>query len=244
MKMESWCSICSKQQTFSSEDDYYSCRASLVSRGCPFNRCVTRERAMAKVLFDIHGRDHLNGLSIHEAAPAWRGLSLYLADLDSPNYVCSGYFKDKPFGIGVGRFINQDLQRQTFGDQVFDLVLHLDVLEHLFEPFKALGEIYRTLKAGGRCIFTVPTYPELIKSKRVAGLSEGGEIFYIEKAEYHGNPQDPDNGSLVTWKYGYDLPLLISRFTKFDVEVRRWQDRSSAICGPMTEVYICTRPHE
>lgn len=152
----------------------------------------------------------------------------------------SGYFPEHPFGSMVGGLRNEDLENQTFGNELFDLVVHLDVMEHLFSPFAALQEVYRTLKPGGRCIFTAPTYPERVRSEQVAFM-EAGDLRIVGNPEYHGNPQN-SNGSLVTWRYGYDLPYLITNRAGFDVEVRRWYSPSKAIMGPMTEVYILTKP--
>jgi SAM-dependent methyltransferase len=122
---------------------------------------------------------------------------------------------------------------------MFDLVIHMDVLEHLFNPFEALREIKRTLRPGGHCLFTAPTYPERAQSEQVA-FQEGDTVRIVGTPEYHGNPQDPQ-GSLVTWRYGYDLPHAISKVVGFDTEVRRWYSREDAIMGPMTEVYILTK---
>ncbi len=127
-------------------------------------------------------------------------------------------------------------------DESVDVWLHLDVLEHLFNPFQAMREIYRTLVPGGVCLFTAPTYPDRARSEQVAFLEPDGSTRIVGQAEYHGNPQHPEQGSLVTWRYGYDLPLLLQRETRFDVEVRRWQSKAIAVMGPMTEVYICRKP--
>ena len=128
------------------------------------------------------------------------------------------------------------MENQTFGDAEFDIVIHLDVMEHLFDPFRALAEIYRTLRPGGTCIFTTPTYPGRTLSEQVAFRQSNG-IRIVGEPEYHGNPQNKD-GSLVTWRYGYDLPYLIGARTGFEVEVRRWHAPAEAIMGTMTEVYL------
>lgn len=167
------------------------------------------------------------------------GISLWLRK-NCRGYVMSGYFPGKPFGEIIGELRNEDLERQTFENESFDVVLHLDVLEHVFRPFVALKEIERTLKPGGVCVFTAPTYPERQVSEQVA-FQEPGGLRIVGVPEYHGNPQSAE-GALVTWRYGYDLPLLIARHTGFDVEVRRWYSRSRAIVGPMTEVYILSKP--
>lgn len=235
------CPICDKIVNFVSDDDYWSCRDGLRSSQCPNGNCVTRERAIGEVLFDLFQPDALRNLAVYECSPVMRGLSLWLRN-NCMNYNPTGFFPASQFGTFVKGIRNENLENLTLEDDSVDIWLHLDVLEHLFNPFVALKEIYRTLKPGGVCIFTAPTYPERIKSEQVAWLLPDGELKIIGKEEYHGNPQNPDEGALVTWRYGYDLPLLIQRETGFDVEVRRWQSREIAVMGRMTEVYICKIP--
>ena len=233
---EAICSICNVSQCFRSPDDFWSCRDALVTSTCPMNGCVTRERALATALFGLFDRQAISDYLIHEAAPSGRGLSVWLSR-NCRKYTGSGYFPESPLGSLVGGLRNEDLESQTFPDESLDIVIHADVLEHLFEPFKALNEIYRTLKPGGTCVFAAPTEGARFESLQVAFRGESGDVRIVGTPEYHGNPQS-DVGSLVTWKYGYDLPLLITRMTPFDVEVRRWQDKSVAVMGTMTEVYI------
>jgi SAM-dependent methyltransferase len=49
-----------------------------------------------------------------------------------------------------------DLQRLPFRDQSFDAVVNIVTLEHVREPALVLGELYRTLKQGGRILLVVP----------------------------------------------------------------------------------------
>ncbi len=240
MDFNSRCPICDCNKRFVAADDFYSCRDGLRSSECPLGNCVTRERAMAQVLFSLYSRETVASLIIHEAAPTARGLTLWLRK-NCLGYSATGYFPQVPFGTMQGKLRNEDLENQTYSDEYFDLVIHLDVMEHLFNPFQALREIYRTLKPGGRCLFTAPTYPDRLKSRQVAWLREDGSLHTEGKPEYHGNPQRPEAGALVTWRYGYDLPVLIARETSFDVQVRRSQMESVAIMGYMTEVYILSK---
>jgi hypothetical protein len=240
ISMISFCAICKSEKKFTAIDDYYSCRSSLKSPDCQFGGCATRERAISKVITSFYSEEQLKGMLIHESSPALRGLSLWLFT-NCRGYIPTGYFPDKLAGEYVGKYRNENLEQQTFADASLDLVVHLDVLEHLFNPFAALADIFRTLKPGGRCIFTAPTYPNREKSEQVS-FNEPTGLRIIGEPEYHGNPQHPENGALVTWRYGYDLPLRISRETNFDVEVRRWQSKSDAVLGPMTEVYILNKP--
>lgn len=233
------CPICNEIKTFIAPDNYESCRDSLYSPSCQTKGCVTRERAVASVLFSLFDRKGIANLRIHDVAPADRGMSYWLF-LNAFSMSATGYFPTHAFGSKVGDLRNEDLENQTFGDCEFDVVIHLDVMEHLFNPFQALKEVYRTLKPSGYCLFTTPTYTDRYNSEQVAFI-ENGKLRIVGEPEYHGNPQDP-TGSLVTWRYGYDLPKLIAEQTAFNVEVRRWQSPAEAIMGPMTEVYVLRRP--
>ena len=232
------CPICDGDRTFSSPDDYWSCRDKLTAPACEYVVCISRHRALAAALFSIHPRERVASLKIHESSPAPIGVSLWLKQ-NCPHYVGSGYFPDHPFGATVSGLRNENLEAQTFADETFDVVLLMDVMEHLFAPFQALREIRRSLKPGGVCLFTAPTYPDRARSEQVAFLEKGG-LRVVGEPEYHGYPQDK-NGSLVTWRYGYDLPLRIYRETGYEVEVRRWYSPRKAIVGPMTEVYILSK---
>jgi SAM-dependent methyltransferase len=99
---------------------------------------------------------------------------------ECPDYVRSGYFPDLPFGTivadAIGGIRNENLEHQTFADETFDLVLHLDVMQHLFDLFQALREIKRTLKTDGLCIFTAPTDQERFYSEQVAFVEADGAL--------------------------------------------------------------------
>lgn len=231
------CPICNLTNEFSSEDDYWHCRDGLSTQSCSLNGCVTRERAMAKVLFDLYPRVNLAGLVVYECSPCMRGLSLWLSK-NCNSYNPTGYFPKNEMGQIVNGIKNENLENLTLSSESVDIWLHLDVLEHLYNPFVAISEIYRTLKKDGICLFSAPTYSDRSNSEQVAHINEDGSLRIRGTPEYHGNPQRPEDGALVTWRYGYDLPLLIQRETKFNIEVRRWQDSGSAIMGPMTEIYI------
>jgi SAM-dependent methyltransferase len=91
----------------------------------------------------------------------------------------------------------------TFTDNTFDLFLTQDVLEHVFNPQKAVREMLRVVKPGGYVIFTIPIFHGK-KTVRRARLDENGNVEYIEDAVYHGNPVDSE-GSLAVWDYGDDF---------------------------------------
>lgn len=54
-----------------------------------------------------------------------------------------------------------DGNKLPFGNNSYDLVTSLDVLEHLVDDRKAMGEIFRVLKPGGFFLVSVPAHPWL-----------------------------------------------------------------------------------
>ena len=52
------------------------------------------------------------------------------------------------------------------GDGLFDTVLCTEVLEHLEDPARAIGEMSRVLKVGGHCILTTPFFWHIHEAPR------------------------------------------------------------------------------
>jgi hypothetical protein len=81
-----------------------------------------------------------------------------------------------------------------------------------------LREAGRTLRPGGACLFTVPTYKGKVTSERRAHYRPDGGVDHPAGPEYRGNPVS-DAGSLVTFHYRYDFAELIAAWSGPDVEV-------------------------
>jgi len=60
--------------------------------------------------------------------------------------------------LGVALPAQADATSIPFGDSVFDAVFIFDVLEHVDEESKALAEIRRVLRPGGKLLVTVPAF--------------------------------------------------------------------------------------
>jgi 2-polyprenyl-3-methyl-5-hydroxy-6-metoxy-1,4-benzoquinol methylase len=52
----------------------------------------------------------------------------------------------------------EDIQNLSFADASFDTIISCETIEHVPMPNKALSEIYRVLKPGGRFFLTCPNY--------------------------------------------------------------------------------------
>lgn len=95
----------------------------------------------------------------------------------------------------------EDLERLTFPDGAFDLVLSEDVFEHLHDYRSGFRQVHRVLRTGGYHVFTIPFYFD----RRTADLWEmvEGKRVLREPVEYHG---DPVRGSIPCYThFGYDL---------------------------------------
>lgn len=227
---EGYCPICRKNTTFEARSEWL--RDNLICVTCP-NGSIPRERALMLVLDRLFS--DWRKYAIHESSPVHRGASYKLRD-QCQRYIASQFFTDRPLGVEVLGFRNENLEQTTFEDEQFDLIITQDVLEHVNFPDRVFRECARTLKKGGAHIFTVPTLPDTIGIFRRAQFSENRIEHYAEPI-YHGNPIDP-NGSLVTFDYGYKLPEYIKDWSGLDVEVTRFHDSYHGLLGEFMEVYV------
>lgn len=99
---------------------------------------------------------------------------------------------------------SENLENLTYDNETFDLVLTSDTLEHVPDIRKALTEISRVLKPGGKHIFTVPVVWNRLTRNRTD-----------HEPSYHGAGQ-PDY--LVFNEFGHDI-INIVKGCGFSVKV-------------------------
>lgn len=94
------------------------------------------------------------------------GVNVVGLDLDVPSLIKARDGLDHlppSTGDAATSFLSGDAYRLPFADAAFDVVICSEVLEHLHEYDRALAEIRRVLKPGGRFVPTVPrAWPERI----------------------------------------------------------------------------------
>jgi len=201
--------------------DYYLCE-----------KCnsIPRQRHIQAIL-DLHFPGW-EDKAIHESSPSNAFISQYVR-----NYSSSQYFSD----IAPGQFLNgvrcEDIESLTFSDNSFDFFITQDVLEHVFNPAKAIRDIHRVLKPGGAHVFTAPKHKGLLETRCRAALETNGEIRYLLEAQYHGNPIG-DGRALVTWDYGYDFEQLLSEWSGASAAAYHTRDRSKGLDAEFNEVYV------
>jgi len=114
----------------------------------------------------------------------------------------SEYFADAEPGTLRDGIRVEDVQRLTYADASFDLVTHCDVLEHVPDDARALSELQRVLRPGGRLLFTVPLHPGAHTIER-ARLRDG-VVEHIDAPVYHHDQLRPQ-GILAFRDYGLDI---------------------------------------
>jgi len=100
---------------------------------------------------------------------------------------------------------HEDLTKLSLKSKSKDLVICLEVLEHIPEYKKALAELSRIISDDGHCIITVPFTFNKIEHTERALLEEDGKINHILEPEYHGDPVNPNGGVLCYRYYGWKL---------------------------------------
>lgn len=180
---------------------------------------------------------------IHEGSPGWdrvsqrlvRECKYYTASQYDPGFP-SGHFVEKT-SLPCGKFFIQNLEEQTFDDESFDLVITQDVFEHVFDPFRAISEIARTLRPGGATLMTVPVVRKFAPSRRRARRLMSGVVQHLVPAEYHGNPMSND-GSLVTVDWGYDIAAQFAKASGMYFVMQTFEDMRAGIRDECNQILI------
>ncbi len=177
---------------------------------------------------------------IHESSPG--GPASAKLERECRRYLPTHYFPDIPPGESKNGFRSEDLEKQTFPDASFDLVVTSDVFEHIPNPASAFSEIARTLRPGGAHVFTVPWY--WWKSTLVRAVRDPeGNIRHLEPPDFHGNPID-EKGSLVITEWGHELCDFIYRASGLTTTAILICDMKMGLAGKFCEVFISTRPKD
>ena len=230
-----YCDICEKEVDFRIDGEFL--RDHFVCTEC---KSLPRQRAFLHALKMCC--PNWRTACMHESSPG--GPSSDFLFRNAKYYSISHYYPDLPSGeMGPEGAVCEDLEKMSYPDNVFDVFITQDVMEHIFDVPAAFNEIKRVLRPGGFYLFTVPYYKDLPKSFRRAKRLEDGSIRLYSKAVYHGNPVD-DKGALVTWDYGSDFPELFYRMCGLYPVILRLEARYFGLDGEMMEVFMMRKPRK
>jgi|RhiMethySRZTD1v2_1073278.scaffolds.fasta_scaffold09752_7 SAM-dependent methyltransferase len=103
-------------------------------------------------------------------------------------------------GAKMGDLVNEDICQLTLPNNHFDLAIHSETLEHVFDFNKALSEVDRVLKPGGVQVYTVPLLHSRSTRQRMQRPAYGRLLDLLPRS-YHGN----EGEFPVVWEFGNDF---------------------------------------
>ncbi len=163
-------------------------------------------RTVVETLLDKKGslKESLDELKSKNSAILEIGSGIIHSFLrEVPGYVSAEYFRDVLPGDYKDGTLCENLEKLTFSDGSFDVIITEDVFEHVADYKKAFKEIIRVLKPGGYHIFTVPLH-EGQNTK-----SRNGESAYQALEVFHGDPLNSE-GILVQTDFGDDIENILN----------------------------------
>jgi hypothetical protein len=124
-----------------------------------------------------------------------------------PNLIGSEFLGNEvPLGeINSQGIRNEDATALTFPERSLDAILSYDVFEHIPNFKLAFQECCRTLREGGRMLWSAPFSLNSEKNIILATLDQDGNIKHLQSPEYHGNPVGKGQGILCYQRFGWEI---------------------------------------
>ena len=204
---------------------------------CPVTQLTNRQRAMVLLLraYGGSGRDVFMFEQVtplyrylKEAAPGWKITG------------CEWLGPDIKPGAVVNGIRHEDCAALSLPDSSVDVVMSLDVFEHVPDPRQGFREKARVLRPGGVLLMTVPFFPERDATVQRARHVHG-KLEHLLPPEYHGNPVDPEGGSLVYHDFGWDLLPMIREGGFSDAYIGLYWSLEYGHLGVPQIVFIATK---
>ena len=116
------------------------------------------------------------------------------------------------------RDLNQELQ---YKDETFDIILCLEVLEHLEEPYSVISEFFRVIRKGGLLIMSTPNkdYP---LASMLGKWKSTSDLDSHSVRTQHSRSLARENHAVHAEVLTHDSPILGVRRTKLIRGRRGW----------------------
>lgn len=137
---------------------------------------------------------------------------------------------------------HEDLCRLSFESGTFDVVVSLDVLEHVADIRAALRECFRVLAPGGSLLFAAPTQFDEHGIIDLVLTGRDGTRTFLRPPEYHGNPVDPDRPSLCYRYLGLEVLDVLRGIGFIGVSCEVYWSMDAGFLGPMQNLFIGRKP--
>lgn len=158
-------------------------------------------------------------------------MKVYMYEYKAPGYYAASKFIPQDDLIGSeyfgpsykgGEYVDgirhEDAAHLSFDDNSLDIMVSLDVFEHIYFYKQAFQEIFRVLKPGGQLLMTLPMQPGIDKKEDRAKIVNGETIF-LKEPIYHGGNSETDFGVLEYTTFGWDIIPFIKSVGFSDVKL-------------------------
>lgn len=99
---------------------------------------------------------------------------------------------------------HESITELSYATNSLDIIVHSDVLEHVYDTELSIRECARVLRKGGIMLFTAPFFISLSTSILRGRPVPGGRIEHLEPPEYHGDGIS-SKGIYTFHSFGWDL---------------------------------------
>jgi SAM-dependent methyltransferase len=205
--LRGYCSACNRMTDFIVRVGVYyaerpSLREGLRCRSCGLNN---RERLMHfAVLSEVRARLSATTLLLERVTPLYAALSREISSLCGTEFLGVDRTPGQVYSVAGTDVRHESATDLSFASETFDLAVHNDILEHIFDYRAALQETCRVLQHGGVLLFICPFFERRESNLVRARLRIDGSIEHLEPPEMHGNPLSKD-GILACYHFGWPL---------------------------------------
>ena len=170
-----------------------------------YRQVNSRKRAMLLEIENL-GRDGppLSGLGSRIFAPETGSRVAKFFSEHFAGFLGSEYKADAEACKEIPPISHVDLERMPSDPETFDLVFSGEVLEHVPDLDRCLGEMARILTPTGRMVATIPFRYHDYESIVCASIDPDGSIRHLREPVYHADPMNP-KGALVFTLPGWDI---------------------------------------
>jgi len=167
-------------------------------------------------------------------APGYRAVSKFVSPKD---LVGSEYFgAEYRSGEYINGILHEDAAALSFEDESFDIMVSLDVFEHIYFYEKALREVWRVLKPGGKLLLTIPMSVNRDYTEDRAKIVNG-ETILLKEPIYHGGGTETEYGLLEYTTFGWDILNVMKSVGFSKVLIRTYYSINEAYFGTLTFIF-------
>jgi SAM-dependent methyltransferase len=188
---------------------------------CPICQSAERDRLVYLYVRDyLHLFENKDEISILHIAPENCLYPEFRRRIKSRNYICGDKFEE---GYSYDKHVQYtDLTNIDWENNSFDLIICNHVLEHIHDDRKAMRELFRVLKPGGKAILQVPISMTLNETFEDFSITDPAERIRIFGQRDHCRIYGQDYGTrLESAGFSFrQVKILSPMYDKYGMDAR------------------------